>query len=232
MFRRLSPSLSFRSYDQVHQQQTGGPAPLELLHPDRDTKIPRGRGEQRWRFSLLSVLAAFLLYAGLASNAQVTPGTPSFVPQDCHEFDCIDLLNNNVMLNVPIRNKSGLFPMNAGLTMNSYMEFTGLSPFAWWPGTTGPLGYRINGVIAGAYTVSGDQTGYLNSAPATCPTGGASTTKFWNFYFLTADGTSHILPSTDVTYESPCNNNSPLTDSVIDGTGYVLTVNNGAVSTV
>ena len=49
---------------------------------------------------------------------------------------------------------------------------------------------------------------------------------------MTGDGASHFLPATDVTYASPCNNNSPLIDSVIDGTGYVLTINNATVSTV
>jgi len=228
-------SLSFPFYDLLHQRQLKGQRSLEhclpkLFHPDSGVTAHTRRVEQEWRFLPLFGLAAFLLYAGLTANAQVAPGTPSFVPQDCHEFDCIDLLNNNVILNATIRNKSGLFPMNAMLSMDSYMQITG-PPFAWWPSTTALFGYTVNNI--GVLLPAGSkQTGFLNSASTTCPTGGGSTTKYWNFYFVTGDGASHFLPATDVTYASPCNNNSPLIDSVIDGTGYVLTINNAMVSTV
>ncbi len=38
---------------------------------------------------------------------QVAPGHPSFVPQDCGQYDCINLQNLNVSLNVPVYSKSG-----------------------------------------------------------------------------------------------------------------------------
>ncbi len=178
------------------------------------------------RFSLFSLLL-FCSFAPIGW-AQVQPGTPNFVPQDCHEVDCVSLLSNNVILNVPIRSKSGLFAMSAGLSLNSYM---GTTPFhstsIWYPEMILALGYKINGML-GSFSA----TGYLNSAAATCPVGGAATTKYWNFYFVSADGAQHVLPSTNVTYASPCNSNSPLTGATTDISGYVLTINNAAVSTV
>jgi RHS repeat-associated protein len=178
----------------------------------------------RARFSLFSLLLC-LSFAPIA-RAQVQPGVPSFVPQDCHEFDCVNLLNNNVMLNVPIREKSGMFAMNTAFTLNSYIYSLGTHPL-WTPSTIeySSFVFRLNGVVGGS-------TGYLNSAAATCPTGGAATTKYWNFFVVTGDGSEHILPSTDVTYASPCNNNSPLTDVTTDNSGYVLTVNNKTVSSI
>ena len=137
MFRRGAESITsllFPFYTHVHKQQLKDRVPLghpllELFHAYSGMKNRKEeRRGQGWRF-LLFASAAFLLYAGLTANAQVAPGTPSFVPQDCHEFDCIDLLNNNVILNATIRNKSGLFPMNAMLSMDSYMQEKWGEPF-------------------------------------------------------------------------------------------------------
>jgi len=72
------------------------------------------------RLSLSSIFFALLSFAALA-GAQVAPGAPSFVPQDCHEVDCVDLLNNVVSLNLPVRSKSGAFPFRYGLN-GSYFE--------------------------------------------------------------------------------------------------------------
>jgi hypothetical protein len=74
-------------------------------------------------FFFALVLAVVLSFVGLA-GAQVAPGTPSFVPQDCHEVDCVDLMNNNIPLNVPIRSKAGAIPFNVSLNGSYYISLT------------------------------------------------------------------------------------------------------------
>ncbi len=71
---------------------------------------------------LLFALPLFLLLffvTGLAGG-QVAPGSPTFVPQDCHEVDCIDLLNNNITIHAPIRSKAGAMNFNSSLTGNFF----------------------------------------------------------------------------------------------------------------
>jgi len=73
------------------------------------------------------------LFCCPTTYAQVAPGAPSFVPQDCHETDCVDLLNNNVTLRIPIMSKRGLIPFNYRLVGN---YFVGNGNGTWYTAST------------------------------------------------------------------------------------------------
>ena len=54
-------------------------------------------------------LSSLLLLAFLAktATAQVAPGAPNFSAYDPHEVDTVNLMSNNILLDIPIRAKSG-----------------------------------------------------------------------------------------------------------------------------
>jgi RHS repeat-associated protein len=172
---------------------------------------------------LFCVLISILCFAGFAGG-QVNPGTPSFSAYDSHQYDTINLQNLDVSLNVPVMSKSGAFPFSAALTGgNSYIYYNGSTL---QPGIlTVPLSPSINGVLS--------PFGYAIAYPATttsvsCPSGDGSGTanKYSGWFIEFPDGTIHNLPVTDVAYGgASCS--STLTDQVIDGTGWTLTINGG-----
>src|SRR5260370_20751094 len=73
---------------------------------------------------LRTALSTFLCFAGLAAG-QVTPGTPSFSAYDSHEVDTVNLMNNNILLTVPVMSKAGAFGFNYSLSTSSYMLVQG-----------------------------------------------------------------------------------------------------------
>jgi RHS repeat-associated protein len=167
---------------------------------------------------------AIVCFAGLAA-AQVNPGTPSFSAYDSHLVDTVNLQNLNVLLNLPVMNKSGAFPFSASLVGgDSYFSYNGTSlqpgilaqPIT--PNVSGilsPFGYTQ--VFAGTTTIG-----------VTCPSGdGTGTaTKYSQWYLQMTDGTVHSLPSSDVAYGgASCS--STLTDQVTDGSGWTVTVVGG-----
>jgi len=172
------------------------------------------------RIYLACVLIAFLCFAGLA-GAQGAPGFPSFTPQDCGQFDCINLQNLNVSLNVPVMGKNGAFPFEAKLTGgDSYVASNGANLV---PGIVNqPITPIVNNVLSPfGYT----QVLASSATSGTCPTvdGSGSATEYSNWYLLMTDGTVHSLPLTDVVWKgATCT--STLTDQVIDGTGWTVTI--------
>ena len=149
-------------------------------------------------FSPLSsciALAALLSFIGLA-HGQVAPGYPSFVPQDCGQYDCINLQNLNVSLNVPVYSKSGAFPFNLSMSgANSYFLASGgfLAPGV----TYTPLLVSVNNLVGELAPI-----GYGTPTSTTCPLadGGGAATEYSNWHIITNDGTFHYFPATDVIY--------------------------------
>lgn len=158
-------------------------------------------------------------------QGQVNPGTPSFGAYDRHQYDTVNLQNLNVMLSVPVMSKSGAFPFQASLVGgDSYFSYNGTSL---QPGIIAqPITPIINGILSpfGYTQVLAGSTSSVPSCPIGDGTGAA--TKYSKWYLLMTDGTVHSLPATDVAYGgASCS--STLTDQVIDGTGWTVTVVGG-----
>src|SRR3974390_2143064 len=133
MSRRATDSFSslFSSFvTSLVLREAGGqrtPRPLEASRTFED----KGRPSLR-RYRLLCLFAASMFLAGLAGG-QETSGFPSFVPQDCHQFDCVNLLTNTINLNIPIRAKAGGMPADLRMAVSYYMSVSTnpLFPPAW-----------------------------------------------------------------------------------------------------
>ena len=172
-----------------------------------------------WAVYLVSLLS----FAGHA-HAQVNSGTPSFSAYDSHQYDTINLQNLNVTLSMPVMSKSGAFPFSAALAGgNSYIYYNGTTL---QPGILAvPLTPSINGILSPfGYT----QVLASTTSSVTCPSlyGTGPATKYSGWFLVMPDGTAHSLPSTDVAYGgTSCS--STLTDQVIDGTGWTVTVVGG-----
>ena len=168
------------------------------------------------------------------ASAQVAPGMPNFSAFDSHEVDTVNLMNNNIVLLVPVMSKSGAMGFNYALTGGSYESV--VSPSPKWQASMaslslgGPLRGSASGVVAGGITSYATP---LVSQSATCP-GGGSTTKFMNWVVVFVDGTVHPLPPTDYidTYGANLSClNASFTDTTTDGSGYTVNVtHNGPAS--
>lgn len=122
--------------------------------------------------------------------------------------------------------KSGAFPFNASLVGgDSYFYLSGVDL---QPGILAePITPIINGVLSPfGYT----QVLYSSSTSgATCPAGDGTGAyvEYFGLYLKMTDGTAHPLPAGDVVYtpgtSSTCA--TTLTDQVIDGTGWTVTIN-------
>jgi hypothetical protein len=168
----------------------------------------------------------FLFSAGLAVG-QVAPGFPSFAPQDCHGVDCVDLLNNNVSLNIPVMSKAGAIPFNLSLNGSYYISRN--SSATWQPSQL--LAAPFAPLTQASSTPSGvDSSGYLYGTPALCPDEVSHTTEF-SGYYIVVGGTYHYLPTADFTDTTGCYQKS-ITDTVTDNSGYTATfrLNGGATA--
>jgi hypothetical protein len=68
----------------------------------------------------LGFVFSWSFLSGLA-QAQVQPGTPSWSAYDAHAVDTINLQNLNIVLNVPVRRKSGVFSFDYEMQGNYYI---------------------------------------------------------------------------------------------------------------
>jgi len=221
MFRatvEVLPSLSFPSLCPAAATAgltaIGAPSVRNLQHP-RKIDIRRRCSEGVQRTLLLCVFAALLSFARLAQG-QVVPGLPNFVPEDCHEADCVDLMNNNVTLHVPVMSKSGAFPFNFSLTgADSYITPTG----------PGVLFVPLRGLANGSLGLVGLEAfiGWTTLTHGTCSTGNGAAITYSGWYVRLADGTQHPLPATDYVISSATCPTS-LTDMTTDGSGFTVTI--------
>jgi hypothetical protein len=198
--------------------------PLSAITPDRWNNLRCMRVGSR--ILLLQVLIGFLFFSSFA-DAQVQPGYPSFSAFDSHEVDTVDLMNNNILLNVPVMSKSGAFPLSAAIKGNFYVYVSGSS---WELGTGSSLVPSPLSLLANNFLFAGYSALPATSVTAYCPGGTTLTTRFSNWYILTADGTTHWLPSSDSSLESPCA--TSFTDTTTDGSGFTLSVTGGGLTSL
>ena len=180
--------------------------------------------EQMWRVSRCYIFVTLLSFAGLA-GAQVAPGQPSFIPQNCGQYDCVNLQNLNVSLNVPVMSKSGAFPFSATLVGgDSYISY--ISPNL-QPGILAqPITPSIDGLLSPfGYTRLLSTTHTVQGCPSTYGTG--PSVAYYSLYLQFPDGTTHALPTSAYFY-SGINCSSTVTAQVIDGTGWTVTVVGGS----
>lgn len=168
---------------------------------------------------IFQFVIAFVFALCCATTAQVAPGRPGFVPTDSHEIDTVDLLNNAVLLTVPVRPKAGIVPFQANLTANSYVQAPeggwSMPPMANVPDELPAFTISVNGTVGYWTTI-----GWTSSSASTC--NGSATTKYSNWVITTADGTQHWLPPSDYTTSTSGGTCIPtLTDEATDGSGFI-----------
>ena len=187
---------------------------------------------KRILFTVFTVLLSMLLAA--FSFAQGAPGAPTWAPYDCDVsgISCIDLQSLNVIPRIPIMNKSGAFAFSFGLSGgDSYFYPLGgnLYPAA----VAYPTIATANSIVGVSY-VSGTIANWtLATGGMSCPLSGGSGayTAYSGWYIQFADGTQHLLPTTDVSYTgTSCSGG--FTDQAIDGSGYTLSVTGSTVNSV
>ncbi len=142
--------------------------------------------------SRFASLAVFSLVLTLTPKvfAQVTPGFLPFSAYDRHGVDTVDLMDNKVILRVPVRSKSG--SIDFGLAANSYMAVSGIT---WSPSmslgvnvTTGaPFSASAYGLLGRPASVT-----WTTSGPGPNCSDGSPTTWLSGFSFTTSDGTIHL----------------------------------------
>jgi len=175
------------------------------------------------KYCLLSVSA---LLSTLAYG-QVSGGTPAFSAYDSHEVDTINLLNNNIILNVPVRSKAGVIPFSYALSGNYAMSAVPSGHSTVWLPTGPPLAPKG---IESSFVGSASPTTTSN---ATCPNGNA-TIKYTNWFVAWPNGTSSPLPTaayTDIKTDgsgASCLTGSGFTAQTIDGTGLTVVVASNA----
>jgi RHS repeat-associated protein len=173
--------------------------------------------------SIIAKYSLAFVYAFLSALAygQVSVGTPSFSAYDSHEVDTINLLNNNIIMNIPVRSKAGLIPFSYALSGNYAMSAVQSGHFIVWLPTGPPLAPKG---IESSFVGSAAPTTTSN---ATCPNGNA-TIKYTNWFVAWPNGTSSPLPTTDYTdiktdgSGASCLSGSGFTAQTIDGTGLTV----------
>src|SRR5260370_13437417 len=186
--------------------------------------------------SLLTTLSTFLCFAGLAAG-QVTPGTPSFSAYDSHEVDTVNLMNNNILLTVPVMSKAGAFGFNYSLSTSSYMLVQGTK----WQanmgtaplGTTGaPFYGSVNGLIGPGgdiwgvfYTTISETTcnGYVQFIDSGWDTDGTP----WHYFPRSATSTVGNGPGCNSGVTDTTIDGSAITDTIIGGSATSLYLPNG-----
>jgi RHS repeat-associated protein len=184
-----------------------------------------------FRASRLWLLANVLLMAGLAGG-QVNPGTPSWSAYDSHQVDTVNLQNLNVVLNVPVMSKSGAFPFRFAFQgAESYVENVGgaIVPGITVQGFQGGVN-DVFGFISGSATFVNPSTSSIGQ-PCPAGDGSGSATKFSGWTLQIGDGTIHPLPAADTSY-SGASCSSSFTDTVTDGSGYMVTITGNAAAAI
>ena len=160
---------------------------------------------------------------------QANAGTPSWSAYDVGAVDTVDIQNLSVSLNIPVMSKSGAFPFGFGFSGgDSYVYATGGSLY---PGIVKvPLADTVNGILGytGTFAAAGS-----TSTGSNCPAayGSGSYTEYGNWYIQFADGTTHYLPTADMTY-SGASCSSSFTDQTVDGSGLTLSVTKSTVNSI
>ena len=180
--------------------------------------------DQRFRKSISSAIVrlcawslAILLVAGSA-RAQSDPAA-GILPFSTHaggQFDSIDLATGNIMLNIPVRSKTGKVPASFNLIGNFHEYFAAIG----YPSFTSDLAvqpFPSTGGLGLLTTVSDCYEGPLYMG---------QTDTDYGFYVQDSSGASHSFGNFQVSYDSPCVNDVQ-PQSVWSGDGYTLVVTPG-----
>lgn len=179
------------------------------------------------RFDRLRLLAILFALVTIA-RGQGNPGTPSFSVYDTHGFDTINLQNLNVSLTIPIMAKGGALPLSYNMQGGGSYIYSSFAQL--YPGVNqAPLAALANNAIGATFLLAQPSTLAVVSCPPGYGTGFGTKASGW--HITLGDHTIHNLPATDVSY-SGATCFSSFTDTVIDGTGYTLTVTNGKASAI
>jgi YD repeat-containing protein len=173
---------------------------------------------------LLLAVTSLVCFEGLALG-QVNPGIPPFAAFDSHEVDSVDLMNNNVILRVPVMSKQNA--IDFGVAANSYMWSSG----TWTPS----MSTGVNSVMGApftpaAYGMLGASTYFGWTASQAGPPcyqtyPQTPTTILSGFYIVMADGTRHpVDPTLGILTGAVPACNSSMTTPTIDGSGLTLSV--------
>jgi RHS repeat-associated protein len=186
------------------------------VQPAKCADVVRRRNKGH-KFSRLCVLATLFSFVGLAGG-QVAPGFPSFAPQDCHGVDCVDLLNNNVSLNIPVMSKAGAINFNLSLNGSYYISLNSATT-TWQPSQL--LAIQFAPLTQASSYLGLDTSGWTSGTFGLCPDGVTQTTEYFGLYIIVG-GTYHYLPAADFTDTTGCYHRS-ITDTVNDNSGYTAT---------
>lgn len=180
------------------------------------------------RFASLTAFCTLILAVTLTNqvSAQVTPGFPPFSAFASHEVDTVDLMNNNVILSVPIMSKPGA--IDFGVAANSYMAGAG----TWSPSMSFSVNFATGAPFsAAAYGLLAQnplRISWTTSQPGPTCSDGSQTTWLSGFSFATSDGTVHLIDPTiqlqTADTDSLCHNQS-VTATTIDGSGLTVQIN-------
>jgi hypothetical protein len=174
---------------------------------------------------MLVVVVALL---SLSAVAQVQPGFPSFGTMDSYQYDSVNLMNNSIVITVPIRSKSGYFPFRMDAFANSYMSTAG---GYWNPSMMSTAGYYNGPFITSVNSFVGplSVSTWSSSVSTTCM--GTAAMKYSGFFITGGDGSTHAIdPTLYTTSDSRCNHT--LSAVTTDGTGLTINVTGSIVQTV
>lgn len=168
------------------------------------------------RIKLFPIGLFTLLLVSLA-GAQVTPGVPNFSAYSTHEIDTINLMDNNIITQLPGWKKGGAIPLSfTTFPNNFYMSVTSVNN-TWAPpqalALMSSIGPRIYGFVYNPNST-------VNTSGVPCNVG--FTTEYTSWIIKGPDGTVHALPSSFWIDSSGCFRSSA-TGTTIDGSGLTLT---------
>jgi len=164
-----------------------------------------------WSIFITELLAITLV--SISSLAQGSlPGIQPFSTSAGGPYDFVDLANTGVLLNIPVRNKTGKIPFSYSLVGNfGYSIFTSGSSSAWvsyYSLTGDPMMADFGSTIGGTKT------------SVSC--GSSSNNKWTSIYLIDPTGASHPFPSS---YQSgPGGCSTAYSQTTSDGTGYTLVI--------
>ena len=155
---------------------------------------------------------------------------PNTVAYDNHGIYSVNMQNLSIVLNVPVRSKTGAMPFSSNLrgVLNNYGSrpngsqpatvTTSTLPWATGSGL-GAGGFGANQLLSPSVKLSA-----TNVVKLFCSDGVTVTYNVLDWALVTADGSPHELPSGNSVDTAKCLNTS-FTDVVTDGSGYTVSVN-------
>lgn len=168
---------------------------------------------------LLVLAVTSSLNLGSVVVGQVSSGTPSWSAYDPHQLDTVNLLNNNIVLNIPIRSKSGAFPFEYRATGNYYMA----NVSGTWASGANIIATQFQG-SANEFIDILTGSSFTVTSTVNCP-GSGTTTKYSNWVVYSGNGTSHPLPTTVYTDKTAAGT------SCLSGSGFsVVTTDNSGIT--